>query len=90
MLPLEISFTAKLGCVSHCKIRQEGSWVERVSLQPFSSLKETEIPLQALQRFSATDVKFIQLNWSKYYMYIQQDWFALLLSQFSLIGSQNV
>lgn len=64
--------------------------MERVSLQPFSSLKEPEIPLQALQRFSETDFKFIQLNWSKYNGYKQQDWFAPLLSQFSLIGSQNV
>lgn len=64
--------------------------MERVYPQPFSSLKEPEIPLQALQRFSETDFKFIRLNWSKYSGYIQQDWFAPLLHQFSLIGSQNV
>lgn len=76
--------------LSHCKIKQEGPWVERVSLQPLSSLKELEIPLQALQRFSETDFKFIQPNWSKYCGYIQQDCFAPLLNQFSLIGLQDV
>lgn len=57
---------------------------------PFSiSLKGQEIALQALHRLSETDFKFIQLNWSEYSGYIQQDWFAPLLNQFSLIGTQN-
>lgn len=48
-----------------------------------------EIPLQALHRFSETHFKFIQLNWSEYSGYVQQEWFAPLLNQFSLIDSQN-
>lgn len=63
--------------------------METASLQSFSSLKGPEIPLQALHGFSETEFKFIWVNWSEYSGYIQQDWFAPLLNQFSLTGSQN-
>lgn len=65
---------AAFGKLIHCKAgmceslqNKTGRVLGGVSLQPFSSLKELEIPLQALQRFSETDFKLIQLNWSKYY-----------------------